>query len=675
LEAPEIQPAEGMPDWLMGMAPPAGDQPAAQSSSGDLSSWLNSLETTSQPETPPPGEPLPAPTSGLVPSSAVQPERDNLDWLSTFTGGPSAAPESSADLPVAGTPAPSQPIQPEGELPDWLKDFNLEGQQTTADQPASPTPLAQAASESPDWLSAFASAGAAEESAPTSPFEAVPGAEGDALPAEDIPEWLKPIAAQQELPPAKAPLEPVSSGSVSPFNQDALPDWMKEGPFTGEPAPARLVDRSPEQLAAGPTHPFAGDEMPDWLNKSETEPDLALAAGESGAEILEQAQLPSWVQAMRPLESVTPGAAPLADAQRVEKSGPLAGLRGVLPGEDLVAAYHKPPVYTAKLHVSDKQQSHAALLEGLLGSETRPQEIPAEPTQAPQYFVRLATALALIALLLIVLLSGLRPLVPASLSMVDAQVSALNKLVNELPVNAPVLVAVEYEAGLQGELSVVALPVLRHLMARQTRLVLISTNPIGPLLGEDLLSRANLNQLTFKPGLQQANLGYLLGGSTALKQLASPAGAGLPQPLVKAIPVPWSTAGSADWKANKALAGLNQMADFKLILVLTDNPETGRAWVEQVQPEINNRVPLVVISSAQAAPLLRPYQASGQVQALISGLSGGAAYEQVRQNPGEGTAYWNAYQAGILAAVLFILMGGVVSLISNLTHRKSSAKK
>jgi hypothetical protein len=144
---------------------------------------------------------------------------------------------------------------------------------------------------------------------------------------------------------------------------------------------------------------------------------------------------------------------------------------------------------------------------------------------------------------------------------------------------------------------------------------------------------------------------------------------------VKAIPVPWSTAGSADWKASKALAGLNQMTDFKLILVLTDNPETGRAWVEQVQPEINNRVPLVVISSAQAAPLLRPYQASGQVQALISGLSGGAAYEQVRQNPGEGTAYWNAYQAGILAAVLFILMGGVVSLISNLTHRKSSAKK
>ena len=91
-------------------------------------------------------------------------------------------------------------------------------------------------------------------------------------------------------------------------------------------------------------------------------------------------------------EAAPGGAGP--DDQRVEKSGPLAGMRGVLPGEDLVAQYHKPPVYTSKLRVSDRQQAHAAMLEGLLGGESKPQEVPPEPTQAPQYLVRLATAVA-----------------------------------------------------------------------------------------------------------------------------------------------------------------------------------------------------------------------------------------------------------------------------------------
>ncbi len=411
--------------------------------------------------------------------------------------------------------------------------------------------------------------------------------------------------------------------------------------------------------------------MPEWLSQPEEEGAVQPEAAEAGeAEGLETAHMPAWLQAMRPVESAAPAAAEGVDEQRVEKSGPLAGLRGVVRGEDLVTQYQKPPVYTVKLHVSEPQTLRASLMEQVLGSETAAQPVPPESTLAPQYVVRVATGLAMVALILIVLFFGPRPLIPAALSRVDTQVSAVNTLVNNLQPGSPVLVAVDYQAPLAGELKIASLPVIQHLMLRQARLVFVSTNPVGPALAQDLFASA-LGTTGYKTELA-ANLGYLIGGSTALKAMAAPASASIAHPLQDALPQVWSVSGS--WNV-PALYGLNQVNDFTQVILLTDSVESARDWVEQVQPELAaKKVPLIVVSSAQSAPLLQPYQDSGQFTALISGLAGGANYEQVRQSGGNGTAYFNAYLAGILAAVLFILLGGIVSLVSNLASPKTKRK-
>ena len=86
-------------------------------------------------------------------------------------------------------------------------------------------------------------------------------------------------------------------------------------------------------------------------------------------------------------------------------------------------------------------------------------------------------------------------------------------------------------------------------------------------------------------------------------------------------------------------------------------------------PAIANRVPLIVVSSAQAAPLLQPYQASGQIRALLSGLVGGRAYEEVTRRPAVAGAYWNAYQVGLGLAVLLIILGGILMGFNALFRR------
>ena len=730
------QPEADTPDWLKShgaeQTPPASQLPTAPVSvpggpapapSTDLSEWLKSFSSA---------EGTAAPSTPLITPQQDEAAPANIpDWLKAFGAEEpkAASPTQPAEPPPALAAAQSEAAP--ADIPDWLKAFKAEEPQAAAPTPPAESPAAPAAPQGeaapaegiPDWLKAFAPpslpavevpAAAAEESAhdqaisadgipdwlqdfttkpaateepPTSepaPLTVPSGtsafidSEPEAAKGEEIPDWLK-TYSQQENQPAQPEPEPVQAAEpayVSPFSDTDLPEWMHseqaalagQAALTEQPAPGEVPvgapgSRQPE--LTGPARTFAGDEISQWPDSSvEEQGALDEAVASARQDSLELAPLPAWLQAMRPVELAAPSGEESVNDQRVEKSGPLAGLRGVLRSEDLVAQYQKLPSYSVKLRVSEPQTLKAGLLEQVIGDESKPQAVSSESIFAPQLLVRIATGLAMIALILIVIFFGPRPLAPAALSQVDPQVSTINRLVNDLAPGSPVLVGVDYQGGLSGEMRIAAQPVIQHLLSRGARLIFISTQPEGPALAESLFRAARLAGQSGYPVELEANLGYLMGGSTALKALAT-------SPLQLSVPQTWSAGG---WN-QIALANLKQITDFSQVILLTDTPESARDWVEQVQPELAKKnEPLIVISSAQAAPLLRPYQESGQITALLSGLLGGAAYEQIRQVSGTGTSYWNAYLAGILAMVLFILMGGIVSLISNLSHSKTKPK-
>ena len=694
---PEAAPAE-MPDWMKAFA---SEQPAA--STAAFESPAASLSATSpQAEAPsePPAEPEVAPA-------------EMPDWLKAFASEQPAAFTAAAEQlamppsaisPQAEAPieTPSEPAAAPAEMPDWLKAFaseqpaaSMAAAGPSAEPPSATSPQAEAlnaaAADVPDWLKDFAASPAAAQETPV-PEKPAPRDTGALLgginrhtgelilPAsmaknEDIPDWLKTYSQREAEPtapePEPEPEQPEQPSHVSPFSESNLPDWMYNEPGAQNAAsePSSLFSLpAGEPLVSdtsGPARPFAGQEVSQWLDTSASEQAASDEAAKSQQGDLEMAPLPAWLQAMRPVESAAPPTTDNVDEQRIEKSGPLAGLRGILRGEDLVTQYQKPPTYSVKLRVSEPQTSRASLLENVVAAETKSQEAPSESQGAPHQLVRIATGLALVALILIVILFGPKPLTPAALSAVDPQAIVINRLVEGLAPNAPVLVAVDYGGGLAGELNIVAQPVLQHLMAKNARIVFVSTQIEGPALAQSLFSTARLSGGSVYPLAFEANLGYLLGGSTALKSLAA-------SPLRSSLPSPWS--GGGTW-SQPALLGLSQITDFSQVILLTDTPENARDWVEQVQPELaKKQVPLIVVSSAQAAPMLRPYQQSGQITALLSGLTGGTAYEQIRQVRGSGTTSYNAYLAGILAMTLFILMGGIVSQGSKIFTSKPKRK-
>ncbi len=629
--------------WLNGLREEGPSAPAAPAEGGAENDWLSSLSDWGGDAAPAetPGEPSNAPQAeasqewgsdlsdwSAAPQQPGQPEAaGSEDWLSALGGGEQEEPPATGaqvfswdELPEAGhTPGAAMT----GQLPDWL------GQMANSEAAAGSNPFLGDGEETTP-------AGEEQQETPAGfgPFSTPPFSDEAPVPelpaSDDTPDWLKAFAA--DLPGGEEPV-------AGPFPAEDLPE------------PGEQPQEQPAVM------PYENVELPDWLDKAppaEEKPEQPPAL--EGGEDLAMAQLPGWLAAMRPVESVVPqNALPAEEDDRVEKSGPLAGLVGALPGESLATRVSKPAAYSARLQVSDRQHQHAALIEEMLGDEARPQAPRGERSHIPERIVRVVIALVLIAALLLPLASNLRSMPLPNLFQPDTV--AFQRIVEGLPASAPVLLAVEYEPGLSGEMQLAAAPVVNQLTVRSARLALVSTNPSGPVLAENLLGAAGVRE-----SLLYTNLGFLPGGTAGLQEFAS-------RPRVA---MQYGLDGELAW-STEALTGVEEINQFGAVIVLTENAETARAWIEQVQPRLGD-VPLLMVVSAQAAPMVQPYIDSGQVQGMVSGMSGGAMYAQITSQGGAWLDYWDAYQFGIFAAIAFILLGGVVQIFSLLFRRPARRK-
>jgi hypothetical protein len=610
----------------------------------DTPDWLKNFNESS-PTPPPPAE-----------EPAVE-KADVPDWLRDFQpASPSLATEqpSQKSADPFEQPAPVQepmPVQKQaaddGETPEWLKDFDITpftdnepaaplGLPGKTNLPQLPTPQKNAALEETD--------------------------EGDAIPGQ-MPDWLASVSG--------APAQPVSEAK-SPFGGDSLPSWMKNQ----QPVMDNMARPFSDQNSSiTESTPFANREMDELLDGVSPE---KTQGGETGAEgeneAIEMAQMPTWLQAMRPVESGISNISDISgvDDQRIEKSGPLAGLRGVLPGEEVATRYRKLPSYTNKLQVSEKQHIHARLLEDILAGEKQPKSGGATSARGSQLVIRLLVAVLLIAMILVPGLMGLKLPVPTGLPATQVGMNAMVKSINELPSGGYVLLVTDYEVGLNGELKMAAIPVLRHLQTRQPKIVVASTLQIGAVLGDALLQEAKITPLV--------NLGYIGGGTNALRRLVLRDGQNKPTPLKDIVALPYLNGVLYENKwSNPALAGLKDINSFQRIIVMTDSVENARNWIEQVQPMLAEHTQLVMISSAQAAPLIRTYLESKQIYGLVSGLAGGAAYEQQAgqptNQPGSISNSWMVYQLAIGAIIVLILAGAATAGVSAVIRNSKSKRK
>ncbi len=640
--------------------------PAQPSSSDEDLSWLNNLGGTSAPsfEEPAPSQPASSgedlgwlkdfggtPASSFEEPAPAQPSSggEDLDWLSNLGGTPAPTFEepavsqtaaSSEDLDwlsnLGGTlePAAAQPSASQDDL-DWLS--NLGG---TPEPPAASAP-------------AFADTGELNSGqgvpATSKPFQTAPLNEmlGDASIKDTTPDWLKSALEQPSMP---------APGTVSM-------DWLSEQSTStrrpGVPTPEKPAStQSAMDLPLGDSSTSSGQdmdalfmEMPDWLSRepesteaSRLEAEPATAAGD----MLSPVELPSWVQAMRPVDSTIDDASASSLDQVTEREGPLAGFRGVIPASPIGSSL-RPKAISLKLQITEEQQASASLLEQIIAGETTIQPRKAEGGVSTQKVLRWVLSGLFLIILSLVLVLGLQ-IMPIHAS---ATHNELSNLVAGIPDGAPVLVVVDYEPSFAGELEASAGPLLDQLaLSRHSIFTFVSMSPNGSALVDRIMLNTRVSKplenqgLGYQLGVNYFNLGFLPGGSAGVLGFIN-------------IPT-------------------NDFSKYATVILLTDDVETGRVWVEQLEaasPEIADK-PLLLVSSAQAGPMLQPYVSSGQVDIMVSGLYDAAKYEYVNNTrPGTARSYWDAFGVGLMMAVIAIVLGSVWSVIMRIRERRTEAEQ
>jgi hypothetical protein len=670
----EVAGDEDSSDWLaefqtssLGLEEPAetslqsDDQGEEISTEGARPHWLDLIRSQQQME------------SELSASIPLQDDEDQES--DQISGGKSAGEAGQSDwLSDIGMEEGEEDLSIDSkDLPDWLADSDALQPESRADSgTAFPgwmieddlpenEPESEAGEDLPDWIAALPAARTGESKEPQ----------------QDLPDWLSNVS-EQNVDQSGLP-EPVENGAGEDFSEEesGLPDWLTKLEETadekasGSGVPALILDDEEEAPAeVGTKEPEIPPDqdisaVPDWLTQIAAQEEQVEGAVPADSELepdLAAAQLPSWLQAMRPVESAAPSAPAEKEREKlVEKVGPLAGLAGVLPAEPEFVHLSKPKSSLVKLQVSDNQETHITLLENLLAEEGQAKPVSTRSTITSQYFLRLLIALVIFVSVITPLWLNrqLLPLPdPASIS---NEVFDFRRVVNGLPAGETVLVAFDYEPSFSGELDALTSAVLADAAGRGMKVVIVSTNPTGPILAERFMTSrlANIDA-------DYVNLGYIPGGAAGLLAFTQ-----TPRDLL-----PFDLRGARVWETT-SLVSVDSLSDFGMVMVLTENPDTARSWIEQVQPVLGAASkPMLMVLSAQAEPIVRPYYETDpkQVDGMLSGLAGGAAYESISGELGIARLYWDAFGIGLVIAAALILLGGIASLVLALLSKPDKSE-
>ncbi|MBC7875533.1 MAG: hypothetical protein H7Y59_00060 [Anaerolineales bacterium] len=616
-------PSSDTPDWLRQMAAEDDNAPILSAGTFDAPTSTPSSSGDAQPD--------------WLRAMADSQDRPQ-DALPTQSADSASFSELTFDEPPTGIASEAVKSATNDNVPDWMKGFQsteseeLVQSETPAWLKKEDEPAPSAETEAPAWLSSMPATESEPEQAP---------AQDDAA-FGDIPSWLKAAAPQSSLYEESAAEDlPLPASDSSPDS----PDWLNtfkstEISFEGPPPAFTPDSQSNENIDAL----FA--EMPDWLTNA-TDPSPSTSTSPIPAantdENIAPGELPSWVQAMRPVDtgSARSSSSPSASGDRtLESRGALAGLQGVLPSVPGFTPTSKPKAYSIKLQASEEQQAHAGLLEQILAAETAPVPIASFSALTTSRNLRWFLSFALLAVITTVLfMRGQSFPMPVG---VPREINGALQVSQSIPEGAPVLVAFDYEPARAGEMEATAAPIFNVL--RQPNLTFISTNEMGSILAERFISGplADPDQ----SGFQYLNLGYLPGGQMGIRAFAQNPTRTTPQ-----------------------LVDITSLSQFMALIIITDNADSARAWIEQTS-SIGNAIPILIISSAQAAPMIQPYYESQQVGGLVSGLYGGAVFEQNNGGvPGITRTYWDAYSIGMLLAMALIVGGGLLNLALGLRDR------
>jgi hypothetical protein len=593
---------------------------------------------------------------------------DDSGWLDMLQG-------SDIDTEISPPPAEKKPqtdwlekikrlnkssdeVDDDSSFPDWLSVTGkpeVEQKDSSSEQPEQP----EETRELPEWLQLD------EDDKQLNEFlqkkdlyeSKIRIGQNKEIDPDDAPEQVSqtPKPTDEKTEHISFPSWAAKDDQSTPKESQEIPDELKNLAGTDQDPTSQIVD--PFQIEEEEyIDDLFSEELPSWLTKASEE-----KGGFVDEDDITHGDLPGWVEAMRPVVESTDTTGLSEDEDYIENYGPLAGIPSVLPAEaehafDPEQAARKPlDLIATKTH-----QEYVNLLKKLIGEEKKVKPIIKSAPVQTQRFLRWLIAIILLVTTAATIIFGgsVDTQLPSLAQITNTGYGALYYQIEQLNEEQPVLIAFDYQPAATAEMHTAAASVVDHLMDRGTYLSFISTQPTGPVLAEHFLSTTQ-EKHGYSHSQQYVNLGYLPGESAGLVSFV----------IAPKIIIPLAFDGSNAWDS-PPLAEVESIDDFVMILVITDDPNTAKVWIEQVGTIVEEGT-LNMVISAQAEPLIQPYfRASPQyLSGYTSGVIDGLNYENLRGQPNLANAAWLPFNVGIIITVGTMFIGGLANGVLSLFSR------
>ncbi len=644
-ELPATEPGvEGFPEWLRDAAPaqnvelPEATANTSESESSELESsqleelpqWLNQVMATSSGSEP-------AAEFTTTEAGPLPPVLEKEEPLEGVTEAAVQAPTFEEIIPEAFTPEVSATEASIGEMPA--------AEATDHDELFTEVPMAATEASPALSLDSTADMEAGETIQPpaaTGRFDEVKQALADesttptqapALQRGELPEWLQELAPRPELDFSEetTPALDVTAARLEETEREELPDWLRE--------------------------PVQPDAIPEPVFAS-VEPELE----SPHAPIPPAAELPGWIQEIKPsAETLNVASETLAPkeplAEIVETSGPLAGVRGVLPVAYAIAQPHVPTITSAS------RADGAGIFESVFAASAEtPHLVPtAAEARGSRFslnhlFYLLLLLAALVPLFFPPSLAGL------GLSVTNTPTVAFFDQIQAVPSGSTVLIAFDYDTGQTVELNPAARLVLDDLARRGVNVIALSLNPTGAQIAQTVLDDVSRQHSNWQRGTNFVNVGYVPGAEAGVRALADH----------------WLPSDQLDFQKQSLAAAplatrVNGLRDLALVIEFAGSQEHLRWWMEQAWPLHKNDTTFVAAVSAAVDSHARNYFAAHQLGAFLRGLSGAAEYELSLNQAGQTVRTVDAQSFTHVVLFAIIILGNLALLFARLKEAKAKS--
>lgn len=240
--------------------------------------------------------------------------------------------------------------------------------------------------------------------------------------------------------------------------------------------------------------------------------------------------------------------------------------------------------------------------------------------------------------------------------------TAWKNYIDNIPEGSTIFVSMDYGVSAMPELYPMTVATMKHLwsmnQAKNWKIVVIAFWNQGPMVFDTLLTQVDpAADYGLVYGEDWVEMGWVPGSETGMAALATDIWAQLPRDYLENQPV----------SSYPIMQDIRTAEDVDLVISFETGTPGFPEWARQWNTPFGT--PFIVGCIGVSVPGMAPYLTTGQLSALLPGLTASAEYENLIGKPGLAVAASDAVSMSHLLVFLMVLIGNVAFFASGGTRR------